>query len=132
MAPSATLTPDTTTTTPLVGDELLAVINSFPQDTPRDVLCTETGYIRREKDGKVKLLYQAMLVAMLEAKGSPIPGGKSPNGGGGPTPSFSASTLTKGQVVVGQCYTSLLGATHGDKWDIDVDETERTITLSLR
>lgn len=113
----------------LRGSELLATINQLGESASKRELCEATGYITTDQSGKTKMLYNAMLSEMLVAKGVSLPNSKA---GGGPTPSYSTSTLTNGQVVVGKCYAGLLGANHGDSWSIKVDQAARSITLILK
>jgi hypothetical protein len=111
------------------GDQLLQTIQKLGDNASKREICLATGYFSEDKGGKTKLLYSSMLSEMLLAKGVNLPESR---GSGGPSPSFSTSTLSNGQVVIGKCYVRQLGAKHGDSWDIDVDEDARTITISLR
>jgi hypothetical protein len=107
----------------------LEVIASMPKVTSKTDLCKATGYIRTTEGGKTKIMYSSLMAAIVEAKGVTLPANSS--NPGGPRPSFVTSALNDGNIVVGKCYSRMLGVTYGDKFDIEVDEEEKTITLKL-
>jgi hypothetical protein len=115
--------------TSLTGPQLLEAVSQLPPSASKRELCEATGYIRSDKSGKIKLMYNAMLGELLKAKGMDLPTAKT---GGGPTPGYATTTLTNGQVVVGRCYAAMLGAEPGDTWSIEVNEDDRSITIALK
>lgn len=117
------------TTVPLKGAALIQTVESLGENASRQELCQATGYITTDKSGKTKLLYNAMLGEILAAKGLDLP---TQRGSGGPTPSFTTSTLSNGQVVIGRCYAKMLGSSYKDSWNIEVDEEARSITITLQ
>lgn len=117
------------TTVPLKGAALIQTVESLGENASRQELCQATGYITTDKSGKTKLLYNAMLGEILAAKGLDLP---TQRGSGGPTPSFTTSTLSNGQVVIGRCYAKMLESSYKDSWNIEVDEEARSITITLQ
>jgi hypothetical protein len=110
----------------LTGQTLLDTVKSMETATKAE-LCEATGYVSTNSEGKTSYLWTTLQTALIEAAGIDLPVSR----GGGPRASYTTQTLTNGHVVVGRCYASLLGAQKGDRWDIEVDETNREIVLRL-
>lgn len=97
---------------PLVGQELLNLVQSCGDNIPRDELIRLAGYTKTTKDGTTRLMNAAFMEAILEAKGvkmgiepSAAPGER---GKMGHPLSYVTRIHFNGNIMVGKAYVSIL------------------------
>jgi hypothetical protein len=116
--PTATSEPTETTedSAPLVGQELLDLVNTSGDDISREDLIKTAGYTKVAKDGTTRLMYAMFMEALLEAQGTKI-GVKTttPSSGArmGHPLSYATRVHFNGNIMVGKAYVSMLP--HHDK-----------------
>jgi hypothetical protein len=105
-----------TETIPLTGKALLQKVKEL-QHLSRREKARKCGYCSVTKDNQVRVNIGEFLNAVIEAKGIPL----SPEGsrdGRGREPTYRVSVHRNGQIVIGSTYTSGMGLTPGDEFEI--------------
>jgi nucleoside-triphosphatase THEP1 len=92
-------------------------------------ICSACGYTTTTQgSGKTKYLWSTLQTALLEAQGFNMPSTRT----GGHRPSFRTHVLTTNKsIMVGKCYTEMLGVEPGTPFNIEVDKGAREIILSM-
>lgn len=114
----------------LTGQDLLTKFKELNAvNATKAEICSACGYtFIVQSSGKTKYLWSTLQTALLEAQGFDMPSTRT----GGPRPSFQTRVLTTNKsIVVGKCYTEMLGVEPGTPFNIDVDESAGEIILSL-
>lgn len=103
-------------TAALTGQDLLNHVASMSEDTPRDELIRQAGYVKTAKDGTTRLMYAMFMEALLEAQGTKI-GVKTTTPSSGTRMGHPLSYATRvhfnGNIMVGKAYVAMLP--HHDK-----------------
>lgn len=114
----------------LTGQDLLDKFKELVgANATKAEICSACGYTATvQGSGKTKYLWGTLQTALLEAQGFDMPSTRT----GGPSPSFQTRVLTTNKsLVVGKCYTEMLGVEPGTPFNIEVDEKAGEIILSL-
>ncbi|AFZ11341.1 transcriptional regulator AbrB [Crinalium epipsammum PCC 9333] len=101
-------------TTPLTGKALLQKVKEL-SNVPRRETAKACGYYTTTKENKVRVNLADFYDALLTAKGVAI---ESPKDGRGREASYRVSVHQNSQIVIGANYTSELGLTPGDEFEI--------------
>ncbi len=97
--------------TPLVGKELLDLVNTSGDDISREDLIKAAGYTKVAKDGTVRLMYAMFMEALLEAQGTKLGAKSSPSKTGsrmGHPLSYATRVHFNGNIMVGKAYVAML------------------------
>lgn len=112
----------------LTGEELLAKVTELG-DVPKTVLVRSCGYVTHKKDGSERLNFTSFYEALLEAKGVNLRPAAAERGPIGRQASYRTRVQFNGNLMVGKAYTSVLGLSPGDQFEIQVEPGEKRIHL---
>ncbi|MGB3205743.1 MAG: AbrB family transcriptional regulator [Crinalium sp.] len=101
-------------TIPLTGKALLQKVKEL-SNVPRRETARACGYFTTTKENKTRVNLADFYDAILAAKGVAIEAAKD---GRGREASYRVSVHQNGQIVIGANYTSELGLTPGDEFEI--------------